>query len=197
MRNSCPRKVWAAYDVTSSCVNQVLTNFGRTTSGDGHVVASYARVIRTGFRGLIDQARAHLDTLDLRQPEHLERKLFCQAVITTLEAAIAFAARYAGVADQLAATETDPARAAELHRIAAICRRVPAEPARTFHEALQFCWLLQLLIQIESDGHSISLGRFDQVMHPYYAADTVAGRLTRSDALELIECFLAEVLRDQ
>ena len=184
-----PAEAWAAYDVTSSCVNQVLTNFGRTTSGDGHVVASYARVIRTGFRGLIEQTRGHLGALDLRQPAHLQKKLFYQAVITTLEAALAFAGRYAALAEQVAATEADPVRAAELRGIAEVCRRVPAEPARTFHEALQFYWLLQLLIQVESDGHSISPGRFDQVMHPYYAADTAAGRLTRSDALELIECF--------
>ncbi len=184
-----PAEAWAAYDATSSCVNQVLTNFGRTTSGDGHVVASYARVIRTGFRGLIEQTRGHLGALDLRQPEHLHKKLFYQAAITTLEAAIAFARRYAALAEQRAAAEADPVREAELRRIAGACRRVPAEPARTFHEALQFYWFLQLLIQVESDGHSISPGRFDQVMHPYYAADTAAGRLTRSDALELVECF--------
>ena len=184
-----PAEAWAAYDVTSSCVNQVLTNFGRTTSGDGHVVASYARVIRTGFRELIECTRRHLTALDLRQPEHLQKKLFYQAVITTLEAAIAFAGRYATLAEQLATVEADPVRELELRRIAEICRRVPAEPARTFHEALQFYWFLQLLIQVESDGHSISLGRFDQAVYPYYAADTAVGRLTRADALELIECF--------
>jgi pyruvate formate-lyase/glycerol dehydratase family glycyl radical enzyme len=184
-----PLEALAAYDVTASCVNQVMTNFGRTTSGDGHVVASYARVIRTGLRNLIAHAQQLAASLDLGQPEALQKKLFYQAAVTTLEAAIAFASRYAALAERLAMTEADPVREAELRRIAGICRRVPAEPARTFPEALQFYWFLQLLIQVESDGHSISLGRFDQVMHPYYAADTAAGRLTHSDALELIECF--------
>jgi formate C-acetyltransferase len=181
--------VLAAFEPSSSCVNQVMTNFGRTASGDGHVVASYPRAIRAGLAGLIDQARSLLAALDLRRPENLEKRLFYQSVIVCLEAAIAFAGRYGALAERMAAGEADPIRQAELRQIAAVCRRVPAHPARTFHEALQFYWFLQLLIQVESDGHSISPGRFDQTAYPYYAADLEAGRLTRAQALELVECF--------
>jgi pyruvate formate-lyase/glycerol dehydratase family glycyl radical enzyme len=184
-----PQEALAAYDASASCVNQVLTNFGRTTSGDGHVAANHARVIRTGFTGLIGQVASLLSALDLRVPENLGKKLFYQGVIVTLDAAIAFAGRYAALAERMAAEEIDRTRQAELRRIAEVCRRVPAHPARTFHEALQFYWFLQLLIQLESDGHSISLGRLDQCMYPYYAADLAADRLTRTGALELVECF--------
>ena len=184
-----PPEAQAAFDASASSVNQVMTNFGRTTSGDGHVVASYDRVIRTGLAGLIAEARSRRAALDLRHPENLEKGLFYQSVIPSLEAAIAFAERYAALAERMAAAEADPARAAELRQIAAVCRRVPAHPARTFPEALQCYWFLQLLIQLESDGHSISPGRFDQVLHPYYAADVATGRLTREQALELVECF--------
>jgi formate C-acetyltransferase len=184
-----PTEALAAFDATSSCVGQVMTNFGRTGSGDGHVVASYAHVIRTGFAGLIEQVQSLRAALDLRHADSLEKGLFYQGVIVSLEAAIAFAERYAALAEAMAAGEADPAREAELSQIAAICRRVPAYPARTFQEALQCYWFLQLLIQLESDGHSISPGRFDQVVYPYYAADVAAGRLTRAQALELVECF--------
>ena len=184
-----PEEALASFDLATSCVNQVVANFGRTTSGDGHIVASYARAIQTGFVGLIDQTQSLLAALDLRRPENLEKKLFYQSVIVCLKAAIAFAERYAALADILAAQEADPARQAELRQIAATCRRVPAFPARTFSEALQCYWFLQLLIQLESDGHSISPGRFDQYMYPYYAADLAAGRLTRVQALELVESF--------
>ncbi len=184
-----PKEALAAFDSSSSCVNQVLTNFGRTTSGDGHVVANYARVIRTGFAGLIKQVASLLSTLDLRVPENLEKKLFYQGVIVSLEAAIGFAERYAALAERMAAEEADRTRQAELRRIAEVCRRVPAQPARTFREAWQVYWFLQLLIQLESDGHSISLGRFDQCMYSYYVADLAADRLTRAGALELVECF--------
>lgn len=184
-----PKEALASFDVSASCVNQTVANFGRTTSGDGHVVASYARVIRTGFAGLIEHAQSRSDALDLRRPENLEKKLFHQSVIVNLKAAIAHAERYAALAEHMAAQEADSSRQAELCQIAAVCRRVPASPARTFHEALQFYWFLQLLIQVESDGHSISPGRFDQYVYPYYAADLAAGRLTRAQAQELVECF--------
>ena len=184
-----PQEALAAFDVSASCVNQTVANFGRMTTGDGHVIASYARVIRTGFTTLIAQVESLRDALDLRRPENLEKKLFYRAVILGLEAAIAYAERYAALAEKMAAEEADPARQSELRQIVAVCRRVPAHPARTLHEALQFYWFLQLLIQVESDGHSISPGRFDQYMYPYYTADLAAGRLTPAQALELLECF--------
>ncbi|HWT80793.1 MAG TPA: pyruvate formate lyase family protein, partial [Candidatus Methylomirabilis sp.] len=184
-----PEDALAAFDVSASCVNQTVANFGRISSGDGHVVASYSRVIRTGFIALIQQARALRDGLDLRLPENLDKKLFYDSVIVDLEATIAYAERYAVLAELTAAEEADPERQAELRQMAAICRRVPAFPARTFHEALQFYCFIQLLIQVESDGHSISPGRFDQTLYPYYAADLAASRMAPSQALELVECF--------
>ena len=64
-----------------------------------------------------------------------------------------------------------------------ICAKVPYEPADSFREAVQSVWFIQLILQIESNGHSLSYGRFDQYMYPYYRADMQSGRLTREDAL--------------
>ena len=104
-------------------------------------------------------------------------------------AAIRFAARYAEEAERQAVKESDPVRRAELENIAAVCRWVPAKPPRTFHEALQSAWFTQLIVQIESNGHSFSMGRLDQYTYPLYRADIDAGRLTEEQAIELLECL--------
>ncbi|MCL5111154.1 MAG: glycyl radical protein [Chloroflexi bacterium] len=188
-RLALPEEVRPAFDLRLFSFNEALTNLSHTSTGDGHVVAGYETAITTGFQALIDDARAHLRALDPARPESVDKSLFYQAVIVVLEAAIAFAGRYADLAEAQAAAEADPVRRAELEQIAATCRWVPSRPARTFQEALQAYWFAHLLIQIEANGHSISPGRFDQYVYPYYAADLAAGRLAREQALELVECF--------
>ena len=80
-------------------------------------------------------------------------------------------------------------RKQELLVIAENCRNVPARGAKTFYEACQSFWFVQQLLQLESSGHSISPGRFDQYMYPYYSRDIEEGRLTREFAQELIDCI--------
>ena len=104
-----------------------------------------------------------------------------------MKGAIRFAARYADLAEKLAATETNPIRQTELLTIAETCRQVPARPARSFQEALQSAWFIHLLTQIESNGHSFSLGRLDQYAFPYYQADLAADRMNKTQALELLQ----------
>ena len=128
-------------------------------------------------------------TLDLTDPGAIRKRDFCQAAVVVAEAAIRFAGRFAERAERMAAAEACPDRRAELSEIARICRKVPAEPAETFHEALQSFWFVHLVIQIESNGHSISPGRFDQYMSPFYEADRTGGRLDRDGALELLDCL--------
>ncbi|HML48908.1 MAG TPA: pyruvate formate lyase family protein, partial [Clostridia bacterium] len=108
-------------------------------------------------------------------------------------AVIAYANRYAAQAEAEALTCPDPARRAELVAIAARCRRVPAQGARTFAEACQSFWFLQMLLQIESSGHSISPGRFDQYMYPYYKEDIKAGKIAREQAQEFIDCIYVKL----
>jgi formate C-acetyltransferase len=110
-------------------------------------------------------------------------------VIIVCDAVMAFGRRYADEAGRLARHETNEQRKGELERIAEICRRVPEYPARTFHEAVQFLWFIELITQIETNGVSISPGRFDQYMYPYYRRDVDAGALTEDEALDIIECL--------
>ena len=187
--HSLPEHLAAAFDFRLSSLNQVITNLGRQSTGDGHVIANYERVMREGFCRLIDETRQRVATLDMTRPESIERKLFYKAVEISLQATLDFAGRFAALAERQAAVEANPGRRGELVTIAETCRRVPAHPARTFREALQACWFVHLLIQVEGNGHSIGPGRFDQYLLPYYAADLADGRLTREQALELTECF--------
>ncbi|MDO5084717.1 MAG: glycyl radical protein [Arachnia propionica] len=159
---------------------------GNITSGDAHIAVNYQRVLTEGLAGYIARTKEQLDTLDLAEPGALKKSYFFRAIIITLEAVIAFAHRYADLADELAGTEVDDARRAELTGMAQILRLVPEHPATTFHEAVQSVWLVQLALQIESNGHSLSYGRFDQYVNPFYEADLAAGRITEDQAVELL-----------
>ena len=158
-------------------------------NGVGHINVNYEKVLRIGYNGIIEEARAARARLSIGEGDYAKRTAFLDAVIESCEAVIEYAHRYATLADELADGERDESRREELRLIARICRRVPGEPARCFREACQSFWFVQQLLQMESSGHSISPGRFDQYMYPYYKKDIDEGRLTREQAQELIDCI--------
>lgn len=162
---------------------------GNMTSGDGHIVVDYEKVLKIGLKGVIEEAQDALKQLDLGETDALRKKAFLEAVIITLKSAIKFANRYADLAEELAATEQDPVRRKELETIARICRRVPENPAESFYEAVQSIWFVHLIQQIESNGHSVSMGRLDQYLYPYYEKDIKEGEITRDFAKELLDCL--------
>ncbi len=159
---------------------------GNITSGDAHIAVNYARVLSEGIAAYRSRTQDLLDALDLTDAENLKKSYFYRAVLITLDAVVGFAHRYADLAADLAEVELDAARAAELTEMARILRKVPEFPAETFHEAVQSVWLVQLILQIESNGHSLSYGRFDQYINPFLEADLAAGRITEDDAVELL-----------
>lgn len=167
---------------------------GKLNAGDAHLAVNYARVLSDGLAGYEARVRACRDALDLTDPESIDKYVFYKAVLVVIAAVRRFAARYAALAREMAAAEKDPARAAELLQMAEACDRVPYEPARSFREAVQSVWFIQLILQIESNGHSLSYGRFDQYMFPYYEADVASGAITRDEALELLTCLWIKTL---
>lgn len=158
-------------------------------NGVGHVCVHYDRILAVGFSGIIETVRAELERLDFGDSDYAERRAFLEAVIISCEAAIIYSKRYAALAADSARNTADAVRKAELTAIAENCLRVPQYGARGFYEACQSFWFIQLLLQIESSGHSISPGRFDQYMYPYYKSDIENGKITRSAAQELIDCI--------
>ena len=172
-------------DVTEDMDKYIFTMMLEITYGIGHFTMNHTRVLRQGLTGIIQESAQRLEGL---APEERsgQKGAFFSAVIRSLKAVITFAHRYADLAEALAAQEPHRARADELEGIARVCRRVPEHPARTFPEAVQALYFMHLASQIESGGNSISLGRIDQVLWPWYKADLEAGRLTPKEARELL-----------
>ncbi len=157
-------------------------------NGIGHLTPDYKKVLAVGYRGIIKEAEEALSTLSAGDRHYAKKSHFLRAVIMSCEAAITYAGRYAALAESMAKTEAALGRKRELLDIAAACRHVPEHGADSFREACQSFWFVQMLLQIESSGHSISPGRFDQYMYPYYKKELDAGKLTREDAQELMDC---------
>ena len=158
-------------------------------NGVGHVTVSYDKILDIGYEGVIAQAKAAMEQLKVSDMDYVKRHTFLEAVIISCQAAIDYARRYAALALEEAKNCQDPARKAELLQIAENCSKVPAKGAAGFYEACQSFWFVQMLLQIESSGHSISPGRFDQYMYPYYEADLKSGKITREFAQELMDCI--------
>ena len=166
----------------------VISGRGNITSGDGHIILNIQKVFDAGLNGIIGEAEAALESLSPYEAAAFKKRPFLEGAIITLQAAIDFAGRFADEAERQANLPATPAeRRAELQTIALTCRRVPAAPPRTFQEAAQSAYFIHLISQIESNGHSFSLGRFDQYTCPLYLADLEAGRITRARALEILE----------
>jgi formate C-acetyltransferase len=158
-------------------------------NGDGHIAPDYPKVLLRGMKGIIEEIDDHLGRLDFGIPSDLAKYEFLNAAKICCLAMINFAKRFAQLALELAHKEEDETRRAELERIARVCQEVPENPASSFQEALQSLWLVHLAVQLETNGHSVSLGRFDQYAYPYYAHDIETGVLSREEALELMQCF--------
>ncbi len=158
-------------------------------NGVGHVTVHYDWVLAVGFRGIAEKAKKALLEENFGDADYARRSHFLQAVIMSCEAAIIYAKRYAALARDMALKTSDEKRKEELLMIARNCENVPENGARNFWEACQSFWFVQQLLQIESSGHSISPGRFDQYMYPYYKKDLDEGAITREDAQELIDCI--------
>ena len=158
-------------------------------NGVGHVTVKYWEVLETGFEGIMEKARKELDGCSVGDGNYARKSHFLEAVILSCKAVIDYAGRYAKLAQEIAAQTSDPVRKQELFVIAENCSRVPAKGAQNFYEACQSFWFVQQLLQMESSGHSISPGRFDQYMYPYYKKDMEAGTITREFAQELMDCI--------
>jgi len=166
-----------------------ITGRGYTTCGDGHIIVDFPTVLHRGLEAVIQDAQEALRSLSPYDAGEIRKHPFLEAAVVACQAALRFAARYAEEAERQAEREPHPSRREELKRIASTCRKVPRRPAETFYEAVQSIWLVHLVTQIESNGHSFSLGRFDHYVHPFYRADIEAGLLTEAEALELLQCL--------
>lgn len=158
-------------------------------NGVGHVTVCYERIISEGLSSIIKQAEEELSKCSIKDGNYNKKCIFLKAVIESNKAVIRYAHRYADLAEKEANYCNDSTRKSELIEIAKNCRRVPEFGAENFYQACQAFWFIQMILQIESSGHSISPGRFDQYMYPLYKKDIDRGAITKEEAQELIDCI--------
>ena len=167
---------------------------GKLNAGDAHLAVNYERILAEGLKGYEERTKKLKAALDFTKPESIDKNVFYKAVLIVIDAVHTFANRDSKLAQDMALTETDAKRKEELLEISRICAKVPYEPASSFREAVQAVWFIQLILQIESNGHSLSYGRFDQYMYPYYKKDMENGSLSEESALELLTCLWIKTL---
>ena len=167
---------------------------GKLNAGDAHLAVNYERILAEGLKGYEERTKKLKAALDFTKPESIDKNVFYKAVLIVIDAVHTFANRYSKLAQDMALTEADAKRKEELLEISRICTKVPYEPASSFREAVQAVWFIQLILQIESNGHSLSYGRFDQYMYPYYKKDMENGSLSEESALELLTCLWIKTL---
>lgn len=167
---------------------------GKLNAGDAHLAVNYEKILAFGLKGYEERVKDLKAKLDLTDPDSIDKNIFYKAVLIVIEAVHQFAQRYSKLAQELADKEKDSKRKAELLEISRICAKVPYEPATSFYEAVQSVWFIQLILQIESNGHSLSYGRFDQYMYPYYIKDIQEKVINKDEALELLTCLWIKTL---
>ncbi|MFC1870125.1 glycyl radical protein [Chloroflexota bacterium] len=153
----------------------------------GRINVDYGKAINQGLNAVITEAEEELKKLPLGSLEATRKGDFLRAAIISSRALIGLAQRYASLAREISEKETDPQRKRELEKIAEICQRVPAKPARTFYEGIQSLWFVHLALHLEQTVHGYSPGRFSQYMYPLYQKDRAEGKITEEEAIEFLE----------
>lgn len=169
--------------------NAVIFADLRTIRGPGELTVDYEWIITSGINGIRKKIEEELASLDVATYEGYEKSTYLNALLIACDGIVTLAERYAQLAEQMAAEEKDPRRKAELEGIAEICHWVPANPARTFWEAVQSFYFYQVCIIMQQQGPAYNPGRMDQYLYPYYQQDIAAGSITKEQAQELLDCL--------
>lgn len=179
------------YDDPEGLMSRFIVNETASFRSSIQWVHDFEKILKRGFNDIKREAEAKLAILDPLSPkDNCEKRPFLEAIVIVSDAIVHWAKRHAVLAREVAEKETDPARKAELIRMAENAEHVPGEPARDFWEACQSQWFTQMFSRIEQKtGTTISNGRMDQYFFPYYTQDVEAGKLTEEQAMELLECM--------
>lgn len=183
VRKNLPQEVNDAWDAGVTDETWVCA------AGLGNEIVDYKMVVEKGLEDVLARIQAKKDSIDILDPDALKQLHFLEAAKLGNEAVLNYSNRLADKCEEEAEKTDNPEYKKELHELAEICRYVPLHPARTFQEAVQSIFMILLAVHMESNGHAISLGRFDQYVYPLYKKDIEEGRITKEKALEIIECF--------
>ena len=159
---------------------QTMIDVGIFTKGISNLstmnhAPDYDKMVTCGYRYYIDKCKENLAALDVMNIDNMEKKITWESMIITMEAVITFSHRYATLAEEMAAKETNPQRKEQLLIMAENCRVVPEHAPQTFQQAAQLVWFTHLCIMMEVNGGDHCLGRFDQYMYPFFKKEKEAG----------------------
>ena len=165
-------------------------------SGDGfgHILADYGMIIGEGALELAAKAEKQAAFFESR--EKSRERDFCRASAIACRAFSDFGLRYRDLALEEAGKCADEKRKSELLDIAEVCGQTPSYGARNFREAIQAMYFTHMAMLLEQHGGSISIGRFDRILWPYYKNDIEKGTITADFAAELVESFCIKVMEN-
>jgi pyruvate formate-lyase/glycerol dehydratase family glycyl radical enzyme len=167
---------------------------GNLTSGDAHIAVNFEKILSIGLAGYLQELEKAERSLKSTDKNLTQKQVFYKALKTGIESFQAFIRRFEKLTSELSKRESDSIRKSELLRISENCRNISQKPPVGFYEALQLTWFVQLVLQIESNGHSVSLGRMDQYLWKFYKNDLATGRASEDFALELLESVWLKLL---
>ncbi len=167
--------------------SKIIRAEGNLTSGDGHIAVHFEKILQQGINGYLQRVHKNQKQLDIATQDGLKKNIYYRATRIALEGLQHFIERFEELSLKESRSADDTHRGEELSEISRVCGRIKSGAPRSFHDALQLTYFIQLVLQIESNGHSVSLGRMDQYLHPFYEKDIKSGHLTREYAMELLE----------
>ncbi len=182
-RKELPKEINEAWDAN------VIDDTWVSSAGLGNVVVDYQLVVEKGLKDVLSRTELAIKKLDTTKDDYKKKLAFLNSILISNKAVVNFSNRLSNECIKLAENCSDTKRIEELLELSQICKNVPLNPARTFHEAVQAIFIILLSIHLESNGHAYSLGRFDQYVYPLYKNDVEKGILSREEALEIVECF--------
>ncbi len=160
---------------------------GNLTSGDAHIAVNFEKILDIGLGGYLNDIDLMQKSLKASDTDFFKKQDFYNALRIGIEAFQNFISRFERLSYEMSECESEQARKSELLRISEICHKISENPPEGFYEALQLTWFVQLILQIESNGHSVSLGRMDQYLYRFYRDDLFKGKIDKDFALELLE----------
>lgn len=167
--------------------------FSENNQHFAHCTGDFGKILRVGVKGMMEEIREEMKKIDYSKSEDLHKYHELRGMLISYEGVLIFAERYSKLAEETAQTESNPTRKKELENIAAICRKVPYEPAESFYEALQFIWFIFVALMDELWGVGLTFGRIDQFLYPYYEKDIKEGKITQEQATELLALLLIKM----
>lgn len=165
----------------------IIKATGNLTSGDAHIAVDFYKILSTGLDGYLEELKHYHSLVNLNEPDGTRKDNFYNALTISIKAFQSFILRFHELALEQSTTEKNITRSNELKTISNNCKVIAGHAPENFWQALQLVWFVQLVLQIESNGHSVSLGRLDQYLYPFYKRDSLSGKISDEFVSELLE----------